>query len=124
MKCPKCHAKMEDVEFSGFTVERCSGCSGLWFSNLEHELLKDIDGSELLDSGDATDGATYDEIEQYSCPNCSGKMVKLVDHEQPHIWYEVCHSCYGVFFDAGEFRDYKEHSLFDTIADFFVRERK
>lgn len=124
MDCPKCNGLMETVDFKGFHVEKCSQCEGLWFHNLEHELLKNIEDSELLDTGDAKTGASYDTVEDYLCPNCSGHMVKLVDHEQPHIWYEVCHSCYGVFFDAGEFRDLKEQSFFDTVARFFVKERR
>jgi Zn-finger nucleic acid-binding protein len=51
-------------------------------------------------------------------------MVKMVDKDQPHIWYEQCHSCFGVYFDAGEFNDYKHRSLFDYIGDIFVKERK
>jgi Zn-finger nucleic acid-binding protein len=51
-------------------------------------------------------------------------MVKMVDHKQPHIWYETCHSCFGVFFDAGEFRDFKEETLADYFKDLFAKERK
>lgn len=114
---------MNVVEFQDIKVNKCSGCEGLWFNNLEHEVLKNIKGSETLDTGDAKDGAGYDKIDDYKCPNCSGTMVKLVDKEQPHIWYEVCHSCYGVYFDAGEFRDYKRFSLSDYIALFINKER-
>jgi Zn-finger nucleic acid-binding protein len=44
-------------------------------------------------------------------------MVRMVDPDQTHIWYERCSSCRGSFFDAGEFRDLSTHS----IADFFKR---
>ena len=42
-------------------------------------------------------------------------MIRMVDHRHPHLWYESCTVCYGVFFDAGEFRDYKEHSILETF---------
>lgn len=123
MICPKCSSTMDVVDFEGYEIQKCSGCEGLWFENLEHELLKDIKGSETIDTGDAKDGALYDVMDSYDCPVCSSKMVKLVDKDQTHIWYEVCHSCFGVFFDAGEFRDYKDYTLFDVIGELFAQER-
>ena len=48
----------------------------------------------------------------------------MVDRAQPHIWYEACTRCYGVFFDAGEFRDYKETSVLDFFRDLFAKERR
>ena len=38
---------------------------------------------------------------------------RMADRRQPHIWYESCKVCYGVFFDAGEFTDFKEETLLD-----------
>ena len=124
MKCPKCGFDMEAVEFEGYEVQKCISCEGLWFENLEHEILKDIKGAESIDTGDAKEGALYNSVEDYKCPACSGDVVRLVDTKQAHIWYEVCHSCFGVFFDAGEFRDYKDYSLFDVVGDFLTKERR
>jgi len=124
MKCPKCNSLMETVEFKGIEIDQCGSCEGIWFDNLEHEELKNMKGSEVIDTGDAKDGAMYDQMDDYSCPKCGGKMVRMVDKDQPHIWYERCHSCFGAFFDAGEFRDYKHRSFIDYIGDIFVRERK
>jgi len=123
MDCPKCSSTMMVTTFQQIAVNKCSGCDGLWFDNLEHELLRDIKGANALDTGDPSDGAMNDMITDYKCPNCSGNMVKLVDKEQPHIWYEVCHACYGVYFDAGEFRDYAHYSFFDFVAQFLNKER-
>ncbi len=124
MNCPKCESLMETVEFKGVEVDKCSSCEGIWFDNLEYEDLKGMKGSEAIDTGDPKDGALYDHIDNYPCPKCGGNMVKMVDKDQPHIWYEQCHSCYGVFFDAGEFSDYKHRSFIDYISDIFVKERK
>jgi Zn-finger nucleic acid-binding protein len=115
---------MEPEKFEDITVEKCTGCEGLWFDSMEHEQLKKLRGSETIDTGDPKDGAEFNHIDDYSCPRCGGKMVKMVDSEQPHIWYERCHSCFGAYFDAGEFRDYKHRSIVDFVADMFVRERK
>jgi len=51
-------------------------------------------------------------------------MIRMVDNKQPHIWYESCTICNGVFFDAGEFKDYKEHTFADFIKSFQKKERK
>ena len=123
MDCPKCGSTLSTMKYNDIEYEKCSGCEGLWFHNLEHEVLKNMTGSESIDTGDPKDGAVLDNISDYRCPSCSGNMVNLVDKEQPHIRFEVCHSCYGVFFDAGEFRDYKKESFIDFIASFFVKER-
>ena len=51
-------------------------------------------------------------------------MMRLVDSTQPHIWYEGCMVCNGVFFDAGEFKDFKEKTIADFFKDLFGKERK
>jgi Zn-finger nucleic acid-binding protein len=48
----------------------------------------------------------------------------MVDLKQPHIRYEKCPSCYGIWFDAGEFKDYKEENLSDIFKDIFSGERR
>jgi hypothetical protein len=48
-------------------------------------------------------------------------MIQMTDHKQPHIKYESCTVCYGVFFDAGEFRDYKEVTLAESVRKLLRR---
>ena len=43
--------------------------------------------------------------------------------KQANIHYEACTTCYGVFFDAGEFRDYAERSVLDFFRDLISRDR-
>lgn len=129
MKCPKCDVPMEPVEYRGISVDRCTSCKGLWFDMLEHEHLKAIEGSESIDSGSprgkGKQGARgKDERAPIVCPACKLQLIRMVDREQPHIWYEACTSCYGVFFDAGEFRDYKEKTPLDFFRDLFAKERR
>jgi hypothetical protein len=50
-------------------------------------------------------------------------MIRMVDARQPHIWLESCKVCSGVFFDAGEFTDSKDHGLIDRLRALFPRER-
>ena len=43
-------------------------------------------------------------------------MIQMTVHRQPHIRYEGCTVCHGVFFDAGEFSDMKRFTLAERLA--------
>jgi Zn-finger nucleic acid-binding protein len=115
---------MENITFKEIQVDRCTNCKGLWFDMLEDEELKRIEGSEVIDSGNRVTGRQYNKIGNVNCPVCKCPMIRMVDNDQPHIWFEGCSECYGIFFDAGEFRDYKEKSMLDFFRDIIARERK
>ena len=124
MICPKCSAEMETVQYQNIEVDRCTMCCGIWFDMLELEDLKAMKGSETIDIGSAAVGKKYNKIQDIKCPVCNAEMIKMVDKKQPHIWYESCSVCYGVFFDAGEFRDYKEETVLDFFKDLLAGERR
>lgn len=115
MNCPKCDAVMEDVVVNAVTVERCTNCKGLWFSGADHKELKRMDGSDSIDIGSAKVGAKFDDLEDVPCPVCGEIMQRIADKFQPHIHYETCPASHGVFFDAGEFKDFSH----ETLGDFF-----
>lgn len=115
MNCPKCKASMTKVEYGGQEVDRCTQCQGIWFDQFEKDKLKDIKGSAVIDTGDRDTGHEYNQVDQIDCPICHAKMIRMVDIKQSHIWYESCPVCRGVFFDAGEFTDFKQ----ETVLDFF-----
>ena len=113
---------MEQVTYSTTEVDRCTECKGLWFDMLEHE---DVHSHAAdLDIGDATVGASFNKIDVIACPVCpSSTMIRMVDVQQPHIWFESCPLCFGRFFDAGEFRDLADHSLSDFFKRFGLKAR-
>jgi uncharacterized protein len=117
MRCPKCDGDFERVVFHEIEVDRCKLCNGLWFDMLEKEDLVHMDGSETIDIGSQAKGKRYDEIRDINCPNCQQKMIPMVDKDQFHIHYESCPACYGAYFDAGEFRDLKEHTVVERFAE-------
>lgn len=123
MKCPKCHADFELLNTPFADVERCTSCKGLWLDMLEEEDLKEIvDG---VDIGDPEVGKQFNKIDNIQCPVCpSSTLLKMVDPQQPHIWFESCPTCHGRFYDAGELKDLSEHTLSDFIKRFRVKERK
>lgn len=115
MDCPKCHAIMEEVTYGReMTVDRCTNCKGIWFDTGEVDKLKTKWMSEFIDTGDPMIGKQHDKIEDVNCPRCDKLMDAVSDPKQPHIWYESCAE-HGVYFDAGEFTDYKYDTFLDRI---------
>ena len=117
MRCPKCRADMEQITIDGTEIDRCSSCHGLWFDAGELGKVRTREAAAVLDIGDVATGKEQNRIENYRCPRCAGPMHRLVDPEQPHIWFEQCGSCHGSFFDAGELTDLATVS----VSDFFKR---
>jgi Zn-finger nucleic acid-binding protein len=123
MKCPKCKSQMEKVTYEEIEVDRCTFCKGIWFDMLEHEHLKAIEGSESIDIGLKSVGKAFNETRKIDCPVCQTSMIPMSDKNQPHICYEACTSCYGLFFDAGEFKDFKEKTVLDFFRDLLVKQK-
>ncbi len=118
MNCPKCQHAMEKVPTHEAVADRCTHCKGIWFDLLEHEDMRA--SARVVDTGDAALGREYNAIDRIQCPICVGTpMLRMVDPQQPHIWFESCPTCYGRFYDAGEYRDFVEL----TLADLFRRLR-
>jgi Zn-finger nucleic acid-binding protein len=101
----------------GVTVDRCTGCHGIWFDMGEAEALREKWMSEYVDSGDPEVGKQHNKIRDIDCPRCGKKMQELSDPVQKHIQYEACDE-HGMYFDAGEFTDYKYETLMDIFRDF------
>lgn len=115
MQCPKCAHPMETANRLVWHAHRCTNCHGLWFDMGEYEHLKAY--AEEIDTGDARQGEACNQVDRITCPACEGKrqLIRMVDAEQPHIWFESCQHCYGRFYDAGEFRDFAERDFHDLI---------
>lgn len=117
MQCPKCLGSMKPLMFNDVEVDRCTNCFGLFFDHLEKETLKKMEGAQELDTGDEFLGATYNEILDVPCPKCKTKMDHVLHSDPFEIKFEQCPDCKGVFFDAGEFRDYLEDEIYEQFQD-------
>src|SRR5690242_15327635 len=95
LSCPKCRAAMEKVSFGGVTVDRCVSCRGIWFDATEREQLRDTEGAELLDTSPAAAPkvAPPHHGAKLLCPVCHTPMIRMTDHDQPHIHFESCTVC-------------------------------
>jgi len=124
MKCPKCISPMVKVTFGCIEVDRCTDCQGLFFDEFEKEQLRKLNGADTLDIGDVKTGREFNKVDRINCPRCTSLMIRMVDLEQPHIWFEHCTVCGGSFFDAGEFKDLAHHTVVDFFKDLTTRPRK
>jgi len=114
---------MEKIRHQTVEVDRCTQCKGLWFDMLEQEDLRTLKGSGQIDTGDAAVGQEMNQKRVEKCPACQNRMIRLKDAQQPHIQYESCSICYGVFFDAGEFKDFTEDSVLESLKRFYEKSR-
>ena len=123
MQCPKCQGAMETATHLVWHAHRCTQCRGLWFDMGEYEHLKAY--AKEVDTGDPRLGEACNQVDRIDCPACAGKrpLLRMVDPQQPHIWFESCQNCYGRYYDAGEFKDFAEHDLRDLIRDWNAKPR-
>ena len=125
MKCPKCGGELVPVVQDNIEVDRCNQCGGLWFDRMEADKLRKARGSaNAIDTGDAKVGEQHNQQGKIECPRCHTQMIRMVDLEQHHIWYESCTVCYGRWFDAGEFKDLQQETVIDFFRGLFARERE
>jgi len=107
----------------GVTVDKCVDCHGIWFDVGEAEILKTKWMSEYIDDGSTAVGKANNTIRDIDCPRCSVRMTQVSDPKQKHLQYEACEA-HGMYFDAGEFKDFKYETLMDTFRDFIFAIRK
>jgi uncharacterized protein len=121
MICPKCIGQMAETTFGrNMFAHQCILCQGLWFDLDEAEQLKVKWMSEFLDTGNAKTGKANSAITDCGCPRCGETMEHIKDADQPHIGYEACAE-HGMYFDAGEFTDFKQETLFEKMTAFLHR---
>jgi|TARA_B110000263_G_C15081017_1_gene406306 Zn-finger nucleic acid-binding protein len=98
---------METITFNDVEIDRCLDCYGIWFDHLERSRLAGLKGAESIDIGDEETGARHDGMVYVECPRCFGIMERMeAGSSSSPIHYDLCVSCHGSYFDAGEFRRY------------------
>lgn len=123
MNCPKCSAPMAEDKFKDYSFHRCTGCAGLWLEMGELTAFRHMDGAEAIDTGNPEVGHKMNATDHIKCPACTTPMIRMVDNHHPHIWYEGCTVCYGVFLDAGELKELKSESPIGWLKDWFAHTR-
>ena len=110
LTCPKCEARMHIQRFPENDAYRCEGCKGLWLPLMAHEQLEER--AEQVDTEEYK-GDSVPETRTLMCPQCEFvPLIRMVDVERPGIHFESCKTCYGRYYDAGEFREVSEDPSF------------
>ena len=123
MECPKCDdGELVAKTFGGrYEVHSCTACEGLWahrdvLPQMKEQWMSDA----VLDAGDAARGRALD-AKSGNCPECGDALARIADEKQIHIHLDVCEPCNGVWFDAGEFTDWKHDTLMDVVRGIIER---
>jgi uncharacterized protein len=118
IECPKCHALMKRLRAGEVDIDRCQSCQGVWLDALEKEkLLRRPKDARAADAGAATPRRKQEPRggAVMTCPRDHSRMIRMVDNDQPHIGYEACTICGGMFFDAGELKDLSEVTIGEWV---------
>ena len=117
MDCPKCTGKLEPTSYNDeIHLHRCDACAGLWCKpEMVVHMKQEWMAEAAIDTGDPRIGKRLDRFDNIECPEGHGRMRKMVDEEQSHVWYEQCSTCDGLFLDAGELTDLKYVTLMDRL---------
>lgn len=115
--CPKCGKPMEPHSIDGISFQRCTGCAGLWLGTPDMERLMGAKSeARAADIGARELGDWTAEIKgSLNCPNDGSQLIRMVNHKQPHVHFESCKVCGGVFLDAGELRDLASFTLIERL---------
>ena len=105
MICPACRRPMLVVEYNKIELDYCNNCKGVWFDNVELDLLmKSLDLSEdalLLKNMMACPEAHTVEKKR-KCPHCNKNMKKVNVGAGKDILIDICYNGHGLWFDGGE----------------------
>jgi Zn-finger nucleic acid-binding protein len=113
MKCPKCENESLDERRNGAAA--CAACGGMWMPMYEVPRLIEEAVAEA-EPQPGIDGRSG------MCPNGHGIMSRArIDAATPFT-LERCASCFGVWFDRGEWRRVAEEHLVDELPQFWSRE--
>lgn len=110
---------MDVVLFQDIEVDRCPQCQGIWCDKREQEMLKTIRGAEKIDTGSTPINGRM-EAHILDCPRCHVRMIPFSLPEQPQLLLEKCQVCSGLFFDAGEFAEFKLAATEEKQPDEFL----
>jgi uncharacterized protein len=121
LHCPKCQANLERVNIGTLQVERCTNCHGLWFDVLEWDDARGREETARLDRSDVEVIQSNDANRiVIHCPKCeTTPLTRLEIPTHPGLQIDKCSRCYGAFFDAGEFLEYRELTFSERVKKFF-----
>ena len=115
--CPNDGTLMERIPVAGVEADRCAACGAIWLDAREFERIVAEDGAPArLDTGPAGSGLPKGfRIGKKVCPRDKREMLSVRDPEQSHIVTDLCPTCGGLLFDAGELGDLSRLTLRERL---------
>ncbi|MCA9078798.1 MAG: zf-TFIIB domain-containing protein [Planctomycetaceae bacterium] len=97
MRCPHCEKSTLEtfqVKGSGVRLDRCNGCSGVWYDSDELQQVMSVAEEKLhmLDKAHPS---------QRLCPLCLREMF-VFDYPQTDVAVDMCGHCRGLWLDLHE----------------------
>jgi Zn-finger nucleic acid-binding protein len=114
LQCPKCEHQALDERRAG--AGSCPACGGMWVPLYEVPRLLEDGVATSGDAPAATDAATG------MCPARHGIMSRARVETATPFTLERCSSCFGVWFDRGEWQRLADAHLVDDLPHFWSRE--
>lgn len=122
VKCPRHRHPMRRFDIDGVPVDRCGICGGIWLDLGEIRRLLELGPKATHAIAELDRRIDPDDISAGTppvCPRDTTPLTQVRDPKQPHIEYDLCTHCGGVFFDAGELHDLTEFTLRERLLWMF-----
>lgn len=114
MKCPKCENEQLEERRNGAAA--CTNCGGMWMPMYEVPRLIDEAVSAAGESQPSADGRSG------MCPSGHGIMSRARIEAATPFTLERCATCFGVWFDRGEWQRLADEHLVEELPHFWSRE--
>ena len=117
MKCPRCSAVLQAVEYDGVTVQFCPDCKGEWLAAGElqtiaenHEEVFTPEEIELVDGvNKEIFTATETDHDELKCPECAGVEMQHFNYgDTSGVLLDKCPRCGGIWTDKGQLEKVEE----------------
>jgi Zn-finger nucleic acid-binding protein len=112
-------------------IDRCPVCRGFWVDRgeLEHVLEHGIQrmaelNAQATAAEQGMDHCMNQSAARLTCPRDGACLIEMTDLRQGHIRYDMCPTCGGIFFDAGELTDLSAHTLAERVRGLVRRLRR
>jgi Zn-finger nucleic acid-binding protein len=117
MKCPRCNAELNAVEYDDVEVGVCPDCKGEWLAAGELETVAEHHQEKFTPEEIASLDAVNKEIfttaecehDQLRCPECANVEMKHFNYgETSGLILDKCPECGGIWTDKGELEKVEE----------------
>ncbi len=126
--CPRCDQPLHARLLGDVVIDECRGCAGVFLDKLAIERVvtdrRQARAEALLGALRRAEVRPLPPGQRMyvKCPSCQVVMNRRQFATGARVVVDVCRS-HGTFFDAGEFRDWKNETVLDLVKSFFAKAR-